>query len=292
MRSIKQISTKQFAIFRIALGIYLTLHFVQLFPYGAELFSDHGMISDACLNPTFQLFPNPLARWDSPEIISVFLLSLIGMSIAFTCGFFRRTTAVLLWFGWACLFNRNNLILNPSIPYVGLMLLLSALIPSGEALSIHERSERWRFPAGIYWVAWFLLATGYTYSGCLKLMSPSWIDGSALLHILNNPLARPGFLRDVLLNLPMDYLRWATWICLDAELLFLPLSFNRVTRMIAWSAMCLTQIAILFVVNFSDLTIAMLLVHLFIFDPDWICSFARGRIVNEVRGIRARLVQT
>ncbi|MBA3960818.1 MAG: hypothetical protein H0X40_02820 [Chthoniobacterales bacterium] len=31
------ISREQFALFRIALGVYLTIHFAQLLPYGAEL---------------------------------------------------------------------------------------------------------------------------------------------------------------------------------------------------------------------------------------------------------------
>ena len=41
------------------------------------------------------------------------------------------------------------------------------------------------------------MAVGYTFSGVTKLPSPSWRDGTALARILDNPLARPGPLRDL-----------------------------------------------------------------------------------------------
>ncbi|HEY5035768.1 MAG TPA: hypothetical protein VII74_01405, partial [Chthoniobacterales bacterium] len=192
------ISPRQFAFFRIALGLYLAIHFAQLLPYGAELFSNRGILSDARLNLTFGLFPNPLALWDSPIAITLFLSALLLASVALAAGICRRSAAIFLWFGWACLFNRNNLISNPSLPYVGLLLLLTALVPLGEGWTLAKPRTDWRFPASVYWVAWILLATGYSYSGWLKLGSPSWIDGSALFHILRNPLARPGTVRDFL----------------------------------------------------------------------------------------------
>ena len=201
-RTMTEISGKRFAIFRIALGSYLAIHFAQLLPYGRELFSNRGMLADARLNLTFGIFPNPLVCWDSPACVGVFLAALTFLSIAFAAGIRRRLAAILLWFGWACLFNRNNLILNPSIPYIGLLLLLSALVPPGEGWSMEKERPGWIFPASVYWTAWILLAAGYSYSGWMKLLSPSWIDGSALLHILQNPLARPGPLRDALLRAP------------------------------------------------------------------------------------------
>ena len=117
-----QISAQQFALFRIALGTDPAIHFAQLIPYGAELFSHRGMLADARINLTAGIFPNPLAHWDSPACVTVFLGALTILSLALALGVYRRSAAILLWFGWACLFNRNNLIINPSIPYIGLAL--------------------------------------------------------------------------------------------------------------------------------------------------------------------------
>ena len=101
--------------------------------------------------------------------------------------------------GWACLFNRNVLISNPSIAYVGLLLLLTTLVPAREPFRIfgsEAASDEFYVPSTVYWAAWWLMAAGYTFSGVAKLSSPSWIDGTALWHVLHNPLARDGLARD------------------------------------------------------------------------------------------------
>ena len=202
MRLTKEISPYQFAIFRICFGVYLLIHFVQLIPYGKELFSREGVLADPSLNLTYRLFPNVLEYFDAPGFVTVFLWVLVGLSLVFILGAGRRWSAILLWYGWACLFNRNNFINNPSLAYVGLLLLYSALVPKGEPLSLSKKNQDWVFPSGIFWSAWFLLAIGYSFSGYTKLFSPSWVDGTALHHLVMNPLARPGIFRDGLLGLP------------------------------------------------------------------------------------------
>ena len=72
-------------------------------------------------------------------------------------------------------------------------------------------------PPLIFAVAWFLMAAGYTFSGATKLVSPSWIDGTALQRVLESPLARPTFLREMMLSLPQALLRLLTWSLLAWE---------------------------------------------------------------------------
>ena len=295
MLTAKPISPFQFAFFRIVFGLYLAVHFVELIPYGPEIFGRQGMLPDPALNATHGLFPNLLAVWDSAFAVRAFLMVMAVLSLFFAAGFWRRTAAVALWYGWACLFNRNNLISNPSLAYVGLLLLLTALVPLGEPLVVGRRSRdpRWFFPAGIFWTAWIVLAAGYTYSGAVKLMSPSWLDGSALGHLANNPLARPNVLRDVLLALPPVFTRIATWAALAGEVLFLPLCLTRRTRLVAWTWMGAMHLGILSVVDFLDLTAGMLMVHLFTFDPAWFPARAKGGLIlfDGVCGLCDRSVQ-
>lgn len=265
----KPISSRQFAIFRIAFGAYLAVHFATLIPYGAELFSDRGVLANARLNFTFGILPNLLEHYDSPGFVTGFLITWSILAVAFALGLFRRSAAILLWYGWACLFNRNNLINNPSIPYIGVLLLLTVLVPTGEVVAANRSDRRWEIPTMVYWTGWILMAAGYSFSGWLKLHSPSWIDGTALYRVLNNPLARPGLARDLVLALPAPCLRALTWASLGAELLFLPLTLTRTTRMVAWCALVAMNLGILFVINFADLTMGMLMIHLFTFDPTW-----------------------
>ncbi|MFQ5525038.1 MAG: DCC1-like thiol-disulfide oxidoreductase family protein [Thermoanaerobaculia bacterium] len=299
MHELKRVSAYQFGVFRILLGLYLLWHFTGLYFYSAELFSAEGVFPDAATNLTFPYFPNPLYVWDSPQAVNLFLIVLFGASGLFACGVMRRPAALILWFGWTALFHRNNLIANPSLPYVGLILLLTLLVSPAEKLRPQRRApagNAWSFPASVYHCAWWLLMAGYSYSGFVKLSSPSWLDGSAFTHVIANPLARDGWIRDLVSALPEGALRLATWGALGIEILALPLAFANKTRPWIWLATLGLQVGILLVVNFTDLTLGMVMIHLFTFDPDWLPPRPgkRGRhlvLYDGVCGLCDRTVQ-
>lgn len=270
----KTMSPWQFTIFRILLGSYLTVHFIQLIPWSGELFGAHGLMPDPTLNPAHGIFPNPLDLPLADGTITAIIALLAGLSLLFTFGLWRKPAAVLLWFGFTALFHRNNLISNPSIPYVGLLLILSLLVPSGEPWSRGERNPSWAMPKWVFRTAWILMAAGYSFSGFTKLSSPSWIDGSAMQRLLENPLSRPGWIRELMLALPDGVLSLMTWSTLAAELLFVPLALWSRSRPWIWLAMVFMHIGILGVVDFADLSLGMLMIHLFTFDPAWLPSRA------------------
>ena len=91
-----------FTLIRIALGSYLAVHFAQLFPYAEELFGA-----------------------GAPSLA----IAATALSVLLTLDIGRRTCSLLLWMAWAAFFNLNYLISNPGLPYVGLLLLLSAATP-------------------------------------------------------------------------------------------------------------------------------------------------------------------
>jgi predicted DCC family thiol-disulfide oxidoreductase YuxK len=266
----------QFLIFRVVFGFYLVYHFLSLLPWGAELFSYKGVLPQGAMSPLFRLFPNVFLLSDSPHFVQACLVAAAILSLFLTVGRYDRVVAVLLWYLWACLYGRNPLIGNPSLPFIGWMLLAYALIPSlsnrKELSSSSEDSGPWKMPTDIFAAAWILMALAYSYSGYCKLLSPSWMDGTALRHVLSNPLARDTVLRTSLLALPMWSLNAATWAALFLELAFAPLALLRRLRPFLWLAMVGLHIGLLVLVNFSDLTIGMLLLHFFTFDPAWIPS--------------------
>lgn len=130
-------------------------------------------------------------------------------------------------------------------------------------------------PTAIFAAAWIVMAVGYSYSGWTKLVSPSWLDGSAIAHVLQNPLARDTALRVWLLELPEPVLRLATWGGLGLELCFAPLALSRRLRPWLWLAMVGMHVSLLVLVDFADLTLGMLMLHAFTFDPAWIPARAR-----------------
>jgi hypothetical protein len=287
MHAVAPVSGRQFAWFRMIFGGYLTIHFAQLIPYAPELFSAAGALPDPRANPIYGILPNALAHWNTPEFATAFVVSMTMLSVLFTLGIARHAAAAVLWYGWACMFNRNVLISNPSIPYVGLLLILVLLVPAREPLRLGSRQTDAEFcmPAAVFWTAWALMAAGYTFSGIAKLESPSWIDGSALFHVLSSPLARNTPLTAFMVSQP-TLLAWTTWGTLLLELLFVPLAIVPRTRLFAWSSMVALHLAIVVFIDFADLSAGMLMVHLFTADPRWFrCAELKG---DEAYAHRAR----
>ncbi len=263
-------SPRHFAVVRMLLGCYLAWHFWSLVPYAGELFSTSGMLPDARQLPT-ALFPNPLA---AASASSAALALSIGcaLALALAAGVWRRPLALVLWFGWACLLNRNPFISNPSIPYVGWLLLACAIIPNEAPLrpSLPRPDDDWAVPQPLLVGAFFLLGLGYTLSGLHKLASPSWLDGSAVRHVLELPLARDTALRDAALSLPRGVFAALAYSGLIAEVTALPLLVMRWSRSYAWWGLGAMQLGILCFLDFADLTLGMLLFHAFVFDVRWL----------------------
>ncbi len=264
----------QYSVFRFLFGAYLCIHFAQLVPWGAELFSNQGVLPQGSASPLVFLYPNVLALWDAPAVVTGLLLVGAGLSVLFAAGWHDRVAAIGLWYLWACFFGRNPLIANPSIPFVGWMLLAHVLLPrapygSWSARGRTDPGGSWRFPQPLFRAAWIVMALAYSYSGYTKLLSPSWVGGTALACVLDNPLARPGLVRDVLLNLPDGFLHLATWGVLGLELAFAPLALFRRVRPWLWGVMLVMHLGLMLVLDFADLSLGMVFLHLFTWDPAW-----------------------
>lgn len=265
----------QYSLYRVLFGAYLCVHFAALVPWGAEVFSSAGVLPDGSASPFLRLFPNLFLLSDAPGFVRATLVAGALLSLAFAAGWHDRIAALLLWILWASLFGRNPLIANPGLPYVGLLLLIHAGLPPAPygALAMRGRVDPgggWFLPRALHRVAWILMSVGYSYSGATKLASPSWVDGTALARVLANPLARPGGPRLLLLELPEAVARLATWGALAFELSFVLLALSRRLRPIAWTAMLAMHLAMILLIDFADLSLGMVMLHLFTFDPAWL----------------------
>ncbi len=263
----------QYRLYRTILGGYLFVHYCGLVVWGPELFSRAGVLPNAWDSPLATLFPNILTICDSSDVVQLLLVLAAALSVLFAMGLRDRVAAIMLWYLGTCFFDRNPLIANPALPYIGWLLLAHAFLPTAPTRWSPARDKdkvSWSMQPEIYAVGWILMALGYSYSGLAKLGSPSWLDGSAVARILASPLARPGLLNKFLLSLPTEYLRCATWAALALEIGFAPLSLSRRTRPWIWCGMFAVHLSIFLLVAFPDLTAGMLMIHLFTFDPFWI----------------------
>jgi len=219
----------------------------MLIPYAEELFSTTGMISNPELSPT-NWYPNILNYVNATYFVSLLTMMCLFISNDWVC--------LGLYYGWACLLNKNVFINNPGMAYVGWLLLVLGL-----GL---ERNRK------VYWIAWFLMGLGYTVSGIHKLQCPSWVDGYALKYVLESPIARDNFIRELLLSMPDIVLQFKTWGSLALEMLCLPLGMFYHTRKYYWFALLVLHFGIIMVIKFSDLTLGVLMIHFFVFDPEWV----------------------
>ena len=265
----------QYSLFRAAFGLYLFVHFCQLAPWSAELFSSTGVLADGAASPLFGLLPSVLLISDSAAVATAMPIVAAACSVSFALGYKDRIAALVIWYLAACLFTRNPLISNPSLPYVGWMLLAHATLPRAPFGSLEARGRAdpagdWRLPGGVFLAAWLVLMLGYSYSGYTKLVSPSWVDGSALGRVLENPLARDNLVTRGLLELPAGLLALMTWGALGLELLAAPLALSKRLRPWLWLALVSMHLGLILCIDFAELSLAMLLMHLFCFDPAWI----------------------
>jgi hypothetical protein len=257
---------------RALLGLYVCAHFLSLLPHAEELFSCAGMLPVATLSPFARAFPNVLTLYDAPTFVNAFVTLGAVAGAVTACGYGSRSAALVAYYVWACLFGRNPLIDNPSLPYVGLMLLVVASVRPEALKSGGPCAKRHRQ------LLWIAMSIGYSYSGLTKLSSASWIDGSALHYLLENPLARPSALRSALLSLPDGVLGLASFSTLALEVLFAPLALWARTRPFLWIGMLALHLSLIALVQFADLSLAMMLLHLFTFDPSWLQRRGAGRV--------------
>jgi predicted DCC family thiol-disulfide oxidoreductase YuxK len=265
----------QYSLYRAALGAFVCVHFLSLLPYAAEVFASGGAIAVGSLSPLMGILPNPLALYDGAPAVIALIGSGALCGVLLAIGWFDRVAGVLAALVLAWLYQRNPLIANPSLPLLGWLLILHAFVPprpygSVAAMRAGGADPRWELPKHLYVAAWVILALAYTHSGYTKLFSPAWTDGQTIRLVLENPLARDHWLRDIALATPPIVLETLTWAVLFIELLFAPLALLRKLRPGLWLAMLLAQLGFLCFLNFADLTFPMLLAHLITFDPRWV----------------------
>src|SRR5688572_10105866 len=91
----------QYSLYRAVLGVYLFVHFATLLPWGTAVVPNGGVTI----------------------LIAIGAVAAIGLSL----GLYDRMAAVLMWLVVTCLFSRNLLIANPSLPIIGWLLLFHAM---------------------------------------------------------------------------------------------------------------------------------------------------------------------
>lgn len=266
-------SPLQFAGIRILLGGYLLYYFLQLLPHRQELFSSLGMVPDVTVNTTYGISFWFISYFTSPGAISLLFVVLIVTSLLFTVGILRQVTALLLWVGWLILYNLNNLTIDPSLGFIGLLLLVFATVPNGEPLVLGKRfllsTPAWRMPTITYWGIWFVFGLAFTMSGLEKFSSLIWTSGSAMGYFFSGPVGLSNQLVDWVITWPTFLHQPITWIVLYSQLLAVGMILFRKTRIILWFVLTGLFIGAIGFLDLFEVLLGMLIFYLFLVEATW-----------------------
>lgn len=256
-------------IARVAIGLYLVVHYLRLLPFAASLFSGAGMLADPGLNPGAVAAISPLYLWDSPAVVRALVIGLIGVACAYTVGLRTRTMGVLLGLGSLFLWQRNMLTLNPSLPFLGFWFAIQAFTAPNPRGSVDRGLARRRgvtqfvddLPGDVTAALWLVFTVAYSYSGYTKLVSPSWVSGQAVGWMLNGPIGLDNPLARFVAGLPEPMLQLCTWGVVAVELLA-PLALWTRIRPWWWLAALAMHVGLLALVDLQDISWGMVVVHL------------------------------
>jgi predicted DCC family thiol-disulfide oxidoreductase YuxK len=271
----------QYSLYRAVLAVYLLAHFLPFLPWGRKALWNEEVRPPEAASSLLYVYPNVPIPSASLPTIAVLLTAGAVLSVFVGMGLYDRAAALGLWYIETCLVARDALLANPNIPFVGWLLLAHVFLPPAPYGSWAARGRvdpggGWRMPPATFAAAWIVLAISYTYSGYTKLVSPFWRDGTALARLLDNPVAHPSWLRETLLGLPSWLLHLGTWTMLAFELAFAPLALLPRLRPWLWGITLSMQLALLVLIDFADLSLGMVMFHLFACDPGWIRPLAGG----------------
>lgn len=247
---------------RFLLGGYLAFCFFEILPYAQDVFSNSGMLPNPRMSLTFAYFPSPFWFDDSPAMIYGVIGLLVLASMGLAVNIFPRTFALILWYGQTCLLHRNVLTSTPSLPFIGWLLLVNVLLTQQKA-----GNERANNLLGYSFV--WIVGLGYALSGYDKLLTPDWQSGKMLALMAQMPSARSWWFSELFTELPGIVLQGLTYGVMLLELLFLPLILIKRTRAFANIAMLAAHIGVLLIMNLTEISVAMLIVHLWLFDAKW-----------------------
>lgn len=262
----------QLAWARAALGAYLATFFFWLAPHADALCSAAGVFDERPATG----FPNAMAALEPwAGGYGAFCVALGGLALLYAAGLGRRVLAVLLWYGYACIHERISFAAVPQGPFIGWLVLATALVPPGEPTLWRGARPGWRMPTAFLVAAWTVLAVAYTASGLSKLASPSFLSGDAIAQILASPIGRRWWGTSLLEAWPIvpALLTWAT---VAVEIAFAPLCVLAWGRAAAWLVMSLMHVGIVLTLGIADVPIGMLVFHLFVLDRAWLDAAARA----------------
>ena len=201
------------------------------------------MLPDAALSPLAHAFPNMLAWADAPWLTVALLLLGALAGALLTVGRWPRVSALVSYYVWACAFVAIRSSSTQACPTSA-----SCRRPPSCSMDV-ELARR------LLWLASARRSTATAVSHApmhALLAAPTWVNASL------------------------------TFAVVTLELAFLPLSLVQKLRPLLWLAMLALHLGLLAPMRFPDLSLGMVVLHLFTFDSGWLRARATASTRQRV----------
>lgn len=242
------------SLWRALFGLYLGFYFLVLIPYRNELYGIDGVFKDRTLFPWLSYFPRFLFGWESGSALNILFFVAVTSSLLLAIGIAVRVQAAALWLISVWMYNRNPFSDSPELPFV-LWLLIGLVIAPQQTGNVRA-------------AGWIVLSLSYSYAAVSKLWlgDPSWRNGEAFFQILTSDNSRRAWYGELFSDMNPSAFIPLTFGLLTLQLFAPAFVFWRKTRTPWWLAMTLMHVGALVFTNLNQLSLGMLLFHLFLIE--------------------------
>lgn len=178
--------------------------------------------------------------------------------------FFRYQFRIAVFF--SLIINAIFLLLShnssPEQRYLNLILLVFLLYP--DYLQKNDSHKKLKSDYYLNYVIWFIIGLSYTLSGFFKFYTDRWYSGNFIKYFIENNHVFNTQMQ-FLIYLPGFVLKSMTYFSMFAEMIALPLSIIKETRVYILTALTFMHISLLIIAEVYQITLGMLIVHYFLY---------------------------
>ncbi len=250
------------AWWRLLFGLALVGFSLQAWPYLDELFTPRGLT----MNNKLAVFGLPAST-----VIRAAWVGIVTTSLCVAAGVFTAPAAAACWVLNMVVWNANTLSRSPEMPLVHLCLLLLAICPLAAPrwpwIKAPSSTTAVGVPPVARALAWVAFAVVYGTSGLTKLTynDGSWVDGSALFHVMHESVFRRLWYGDAFAE-PSLALRIGTHASLFLEVAAPVLVWFHRGRCLVWFMSATMHAIALVFLNLFEVSVHMLVFHLLLID--------------------------
>ena len=251
---------RHFQIFRILLGLFSCFYFVRFGYYAEFAIGKEGVIPSSRFPSLgiinlFSFFGNSLG-YD----VACYLAAFVSLLFAFKLLFILAS--LFLWFSWSSITYQVPMYSCAYEGYLGYLFIASLLAEPTKLGPII--SKELRYSGGL------VLGFAYLASALNKWnKSPGWVNGQVVEMLCNTRLMNSDLIASTCLSAPPWFLKTLTWGGLGMEFSFLFLFIIKRTRWLAFLLGSSMHLGTLIFMQIIDVSLAMLLMYVFIWDPSW-----------------------